>query len=388
MNTLAPTPASAAATAVLPSGNAPQMASAEELAQDVDDFASLLAASWFSLSPATTTPVAAASSAEASVAAAASAVAQSPAITSDQPLALTADQLAAAQSQMSAEALALALRNAGKVETSDALGAVSQRTAETISGRAAEQLQAEEVAAAWLPQGQSWRTEAASRESVSVASILAENSRLMKSALTASSLKPSFEEVSALHKLEADQALPLELTETALAAKMSLGETQLHASLRDGLSMNDAREVARSVAEQIAEPLIEVFEKLSRRESGTLRLQLNPDDLGRVDVQITRDAAGRLSAQLSAEHEAARRALNDGIGQLRETLERVGITVERLDVGVNTNTGSNNFAGQHQDLHSAAQHLPGTLNVPDSSKTTLDGRPAAGSDDRIISIRA
>ncbi|MEJ7708489.1 MAG: hypothetical protein WKF84_01180 [Pyrinomonadaceae bacterium] len=65
------------------------------------------------------------------------------------------------------------------------------------------------------------------------------------------------------------------------------------------------------------------------------------------------------------------------------------MTIERLDVGVNTNTNSNNFAGQHQDLHSAAQHLSGTPNnVPDSLLTTLDGRPAAGSDDRIISIRA
>ncbi|MEJ7708488.1 MAG: flagellar hook-length control protein FliK [Pyrinomonadaceae bacterium] len=197
------------------------------------------------------------------------------------------------------------MRNSGKAETSDALSAVSQHTAETI----AEQLQAEEMSASWLPQGQSWSTEAASRESVSVASILAENSRLIKSALTASSLKPSFEEVSALHKLEADQASPLELTEAAaLAAKTSLAETQLHASLRDGLNIDDASEVASSVARQIAEPLIEVFEKLSRRESGTLRLQLHPDDLGRVDVQITRDATGRLSAQLSAEHEAARRA--------------------------------------------------------------------------------
>ncbi|MEJ7708487.1 MAG: hypothetical protein WKF84_01170 [Pyrinomonadaceae bacterium] len=68
INTLAPIHAPAAVTtavaAVPPSGNSPQTISAEESAQDVDDFASLLAASWFSLSPATTTPVAAASAAE------------------------------------------------------------------------------------------------------------------------------------------------------------------------------------------------------------------------------------------------------------------------------------------------------------------------------------
>ncbi|MEJ7617231.1 MAG: flagellar hook-length control protein FliK [Pyrinomonadaceae bacterium] len=224
--------------------------------------------------------------------------------------------------------------------------------------------------------------------------MLAENSRLTRASSVAS-LKPDFSEVRASRSFEGDDGLTFgTAAEADTAAKTSLvADAQSTATLRNAAAATDiaretVRDIAGQVAGQIAGPMVEFFDKLSRREAGTLRLRLHPDDLGRVDVQITRDDAGRLNAQFTAEHEATRKILNDDISLLRETLERAGISVERLDVGVDVHTNSGSSAGNQRQFQDFAQPPSGAPAAPLTAHATLDGQPAAGSDDRIISIRA
>jgi flagellar hook-length control protein FliK len=127
----------------------------------------------------------------------------------------------------------------------------------------------------------------------------------------------------------------LERPEAAAPDKVS-DVTPVTADLRplaDGTPL--AQVTVRSaghVAEQLAEPLIAASEYVAPGMLRNLRFKLRPAELGQVEVELRRDAAGRLSARLTVGHEATSRVLGDELGQLREALERAGLQVGRLDV--------------------------------------------------------
>jgi hypothetical protein len=110
---------------------------------------------------------------------------------------------------------------------------------------------------------------------------------------------------------------------------------------------------AGHVAEQLAEPLIVASEYLVPSVPRSFRLKLRPAELGQVEVELRRDAAGRLDARLTVSHEETSRVLGDELGQLREALERAGLQVGRLDVST------------YVSGHGAGWHTSGQSNQPD-----------------------
>jgi flagellar hook-length control protein FliK len=98
-----------------------------------------------------------------------------------------------------------------------------------------------------------------------------------------------------------------------------------------------AREVAgdattESPVTQSINHILALAETLNVRQIRSLRLSLQPDELGQVEVQLKRDARGNISAHLTAEREGVRQLLSQSLGQLRKTLERAGLSVDRLQV--------------------------------------------------------
>lgn len=85
-------------------------------------------------------------------------------------------------------------------------------------------------------------------------------------------------------------------------------------------------------AEMAAAQIVESAERLAPQQERAVRLRLRPEELGAVEMLLTRDAEGRLSARLTVETDAALQVVNEGLGSLRESLERAGVAIDRLDV--------------------------------------------------------
>ncbi|HYE73992.1 MAG TPA: flagellar hook-length control protein FliK, partial [Blastocatellia bacterium] len=83
---------------------------------------------------------------------------------------------------------------------------------------------------------------------------------------------------------------------------------------------------------QSATQIINAAEGIKPRETRTMRFELRPESLGRVEIELTRNSEGQVRAHLTAERGETSQFLQDGLGQLRESLERAGINVDRLDV--------------------------------------------------------
>jgi hypothetical protein len=140
-------------------------------------------------------------------------------------------------------------------------------------------------------------------------------------------------------------------------------------------------------AEQLADPIVEAGRHLWRSEARTLRLRLQPEELGQVEVEINRDAAGRLHAHLKVELEHTGRVLGDEIGQLRESLVRSGLEVGQLEVSTASH-GSSGWRSDGQSGRPGRQQLA-RVTDHDFSEPVPEingGEPRAGN--RLLNLHA
>lgn len=86
----------------------------------------------------------------------------------------------------------------------------------------------------------------------------------------------------------------------------------------------------------------------TQQTGGSLTLRLHPEDLGMVRIELQL-AEGSVRAQITTQTDAARELLTRDLTQLRESLHRHGLTVEKLEVQVSAPSPSD--AGQQAMDH-------------------------------------
>lgn len=198
-----------------------------------------------------------------------------------------------------------------------------------------------------------FQIEAAQRDSFSVATALAETSRHTRQSPTASLLMKSAAQPD-LDSSAANTSDPAvaELDSITAPANAAHGAKPLDSGV------SPARD-ASAIVNQTVQPIIALAEMVARRETRSIRMRLHPEDLGEIEINISRDSAGRLSARVSTQHEAARQALNSELDALRSTLKDAGLNFERLDVQLQSNSGetnTNQHAPQQQQQQENLSH--------------------------------
>jgi len=83
----------------------------------------------------------------------------------------------------------------------------------------------------------------------------------------------------------------------------------------------------------IAMQVIEQVKLQVRPDTTKMEIQLNPEQLGKVEVEIT-SKNGELSAKLNVQNEQVKEAVEGQMQMLRETLELQGLKVENIEVTV------------------------------------------------------
>lgn len=147
----------------------------------------------------------------------------------------------------------------------------------------------------------------------------------------------------------------------------------------------------QAVIQQTTQPLVEFAHSVPHRETQTLRLSLNPVELGRVNIEVTRDGEGRVHASFTVEQADTAQALTHNIGHLRESLERAGLTVEQLQVTSQSQPQTSSQLGQSGQQPGQHQPAPqphmthGNTPLTDSS---VSGNPTSATDNKLLSMHA
>lgn len=90
----------------------------------------------------------------------------------------------------------------------------------------------------------------------------------------------------------------------------------------------------------------------------TMEMQLNPENLGRIYMQIS-TKEGSVNAQIAAQNETVKEALEMQLATLREQLNQAGIKVDEIEVTVATHEFEKNLEqnqGQNQKEESSGQN--------------------------------
>ena len=172
-----------------------------------------------------------------------------------------------------------------------------------------------------------------------------------------------------------DLALRLQLP--SLAADASFAATERELQFNGG---------AGSIQAQTMGQIISQAEGLAGHEVRSVRLRLRPEELGQIDIQLSRDAAGRVSAHITAERESARAVLSRSVDQLRETLSRAGLTVDQLQISAEPGL----FAGHRESADAQSTGRESTTAVASlltANEVEAGGQPRA-EEEKLLSLRA
>jgi hypothetical protein len=92
-----------------------------------------------------------------------------------------------------------------------------------------------------------------------------------------------------------------------------------------------AKSAARSAEDAASAQVQRGLAQVLRQRGGTLHMKLAPAELGEVRIEL-RLERGRVGGTIEAGSEAARDLLSRNLDALKASLERRGVTVDRLDV--------------------------------------------------------
>jgi hypothetical protein len=175
-------------------------------------------------------------------------------------------------------------------------------------------------------------------------------------------------------------------TNESFSAQLSMQmDTAQAVRLNGDTKLNNVNGVA--VAEQVLSPIMEVANRLTPPETRRLRIELHPDELGPVEVELARNVKGHLSACLMAKTDIAHYMLNEGISHLRASLEQAGIVVDQLDVrmDLNTQTGDSGHSNANDQDERAAYFFD---NLPTlSANRELNRGSLSDTQQRLLSLR-
>jgi flagellar hook-length control protein FliK len=113
---------------------------------------------------------------------------------------------------------------------------------------------------------------------------------------------------------------------------------------------------ALDLIEQVAENVKVVL----ANDSTSMEMQLNPENLGKIYLNVS-TKEGMVNAQIAAQNEAVKEALETQIATLRENLNQAGVKVDAIEVTVAShefekNLEQNEHRGeQQQDEEESAQ---------------------------------
>ena len=98
-----------------------------------------------------------------------------------------------------------------------------------------------------------------------------------------------------------------------------------------------------TTAVNIINQIVDEIKATVKADTQSMQMQLNPEHLGKVSVQIVA-REGVITAQIHAQSELARQAIESQLSVLKENFQNQGLKVESVEVAV----GLNNFNMEQQ----------------------------------------
>lgn len=165
---------------------------------------------------------------------------------------------------------------------------------------------------------------------------------------------------------------------------------------QDGWSQSEARLLESQNTSRAAEPNVnyrasaamakEIAEKMAlsvRNQQSRLRIQLNPKEMGRLDINLVMKN-NNLHASIVADSAMAKLVLEEYVGQLKETLAAHGLELESFDVSLSTNHQSDDPTDHWASPASGTSHHTKAASHESADQETVPLTSSSGLIDRRV----
>lgn len=152
-------------------------------------------------------------------------------------------------------------------------------------------------------------------------------------------------------------------------------------------SVNGTPRSDAAVLSQIDGRLIQLANSLrSHGDRNVLKMRLHPAELGSVEITVVRHRSGSVTATIAAEREYTSSTLSENVGQLRDSLEKAGLLVEKIEVDLRPSSSSTMGQGEKHEASSGGRTEAHQPVVIDDHHGISDVKDV--SQDRLVSLRA
>lgn len=137
-------------------------------------------------------------------------------------------------------------------------------------------------------------------------------------------------------------------------------------SMKDSFADIVTEDTSRVSEADIVNQVIDQIKLSSERELTSIEVMLNPERLGSVHVTVTAKN-GILSAQIAAQNEQVKTALENQVTALKENFQNQGIKVEAVEITVMTHQfeAGQNFGQNESERKQSEQKINKKLNLSD-----------------------
>lgn len=112
--------------------------------------------------------------------------------------------------------------------------------------------------------------------------------------------------------------------------------------------------VGEKQATEIVRQVVEQIQMQSKPGMTSMEMQLYPEHLGKVLIQVV-SREGSITAQITAESEAAKNALETQLTLLKENLNNQGLKIENVEVTIASHAFEQNMQGEGHDEQNAGR---------------------------------
>lgn len=133
----------------------------------------------------------------------------------------------------------------------------------------------------------------------------------------------------------------------------SFTETLANVAEENGIQTEDVK------PEHIIRQIVDEIKVSVSEEMNTLEMQLNPEHLGKLSIQIA-SRNGMVTAQIIVQNEMVKEAVESQVAQLREALDSQGVKVEAVEVTVASRQFEENLDSENQnnkEEHKSRKHI-------------------------------
>ena len=155
------------------------------------------------------------------------------------------------------------------------------------------------------------------------------------------------------------------------------------------IAAQDVSVEIEKATEQTLRPLLALAkEAINTEEPRVVRLRLNPEELGTVEIRLENTGSGNLRAHLTTETEAARQALSQNLNQLQAALESAGWKIENLNVTVDSSANAASSGGGQQHFSQQQPRDEQRNSANSQSTATNDASAADVRPEKLLSVLA